>query len=59
MKNFFKSSNKNNNCFPMFMETKRMSPGSTNEWYIEVYGLECSAKFSTNDPNEHEKNSVK
>ena len=39
------------NKFPMFMETKRMSPGSTNEWYIEVYGLECSAKFTTNEPN--------
>ena len=40
-----------NRIFPMFMETKRMSPGSTDEWYIEIYGLECSAKFSTNDPN--------
>ena len=37
--------------FPMFLETKRMSPGSTNEWYIEVKGLDCSAKFNTNDPN--------
>lgn len=42
---------KNNNQFPMFLETKRMSPGSTNEWFIEIYGLECSAKFSSNDPN--------
>ena len=40
-----------NRIFPMFMETKRMPPGSTDEWYIEIYGLECSAKFSTNDPN--------
>ncbi len=39
------------NTFPMFLETKRMSPGSTNEWFIEVYGLECSAKFSSSDPN--------
>ena len=38
-------------CFPMFLETKRMSPGSTDEWFLEVYGLECSAKFNTNDPN--------
>lgn len=37
--------------FPMYLETKRMSPGSTNEWFIEVYGLDCSAKFSTTDPN--------
>ena len=42
---------KNNNQFPMFLETKRMSPGSTNEWFIEIYGLECSAKFSSNDTN--------
>jgi len=37
--------------FPMILETKRMSPGSTNEWYITVHGLSCSAKFTTNDPN--------
>lgn len=37
--------------FPMYIETKRMSPGSTNEWSIEVLGLENSARFSTNDPN--------
>lgn len=37
--------------FPMFMETKRMSPGSTDEWYIEVHGLECSARFTSNEPN--------
>ena len=42
---------KHGNNFPMFLETKRMSPGSTNEWFIEVYGLECSGKFSSNDPN--------
>jgi len=37
--------------FPMILETKRMSPGSTNEWFIEVYGLEKSARFNTCDPN--------
>ncbi|MFA7636791.1 MAG: Gfo/Idh/MocA family oxidoreductase [Monoglobales bacterium] len=37
--------------FPMYLETKRMSPGSTNEWFFEIYGLDCSAKFSTTDPN--------
>ncbi len=37
--------------FPMVLETKRMSPGSTNEWKLEVFGLMASAKFSTNDPN--------
>ena len=28
-----------------------MSPGSTDEWFIEIYGLDFSAKFSSNDPN--------
>ena len=37
--------------FPMRLETKRMSPGSTDEWFIEVDGLLESARFSTNDPN--------
>lgn len=39
------------NSFPMFLETKRMEPGATNDWYIEIKGLSASAKFSTNDPN--------
>lgn len=41
----------NGDEFPMYLETKRMSPGSTNEWFLEVYGLEGSAKFNSNDPN--------
>ena len=36
--------------FPMYLETKRMAPGMTNTWFIEVDGLEASAKFSTRDP---------
>jgi len=39
------------NDVPMILETKRMAPGCTNDWFIEVYGTENSAKFSTNDPN--------
>lgn len=39
------------NEFPLFMETKRMKPTATNEWFIKVEGLERSAKFSTDDPN--------
>lgn len=39
------------NEFPMYFEMKRMKPGATNEWYIRVDGLNCSAKFSTDDPN--------
>lgn len=42
---------KKGNEFPIFFETKRMAPGCTDEWYIEVYGLETSAKFNSNDPN--------
>ena len=37
--------------FPMTLETKRLDPGATNRWFIEVYGLEASAKFTTDDPN--------
>lgn len=36
--------------FPMTLETWRMAPGATNEWRLEVYGLDASARFSTNDP---------
>lgn len=36
--------------FPMHLETKRLCPGATNRWSIEVDGLDYSAKFSTDDP---------
>jgi predicted dehydrogenase len=36
--------------FTMVVETKRMAPGATNNWFIEVYGTEGSAMFSTHDP---------
>lgn len=42
---------KDGSIFPVTYEMKRISPGSTNEWYLEVYGLEASAKFNSNDPN--------
>lgn len=41
----------NGNTFPMTFEMKRMKPGATNDWYLEVHGLKCSAKFMTDDPN--------
>ena len=41
---------KDGGIFPMILETKRLAPGCTNEWKLEVYGLEASARFSTNDP---------
>ena len=36
--------------FSMSLETKRMAPGATNTWYIEVFGTLGSAKYSTHDP---------
>ena len=39
------------NKFPLTFEMKRMQPGATNDWYIEIYGMDMSLKFSTSDPN--------
>ena len=36
--------------FTMFFETNRMSAGATNNWSIEINGIQGSAKFSTRDP---------
>ena len=36
--------------FQLQLETKRMAPGATNTWFIEVYGTNGSAMFSTHDP---------
>lgn len=41
----------NGNAFPMYLETKRMDPGATDNWYFEIYGMDCSARFSSADPN--------
>lgn len=43
--------NREGDCFPLYLETKRMMPGATNEWYVEVYGIKGAAKYSTSDPN--------
>ena len=40
----------NGGYFPMYLETKRLCPGATNRWSIEVDGLDFSARFSTDDP---------
>jgi predicted dehydrogenase len=39
-----------NDPFSMTFETKRMMPGATNTWFLEVYGTEGSAKFTTHNP---------
>ena len=35
---------------PMRLEMKRMAPGETNSWYLEVIGTEGSAKYTTKEP---------
>lgn len=42
---------KDGNKFPITFEMKRMQPGATDDWYIEVYGMDMSVKFSSSDPN--------
>ncbi len=34
---------------PMLLEMKRLAPGETNSWYIEVLGTEGGVKYSTKD----------
>jgi predicted dehydrogenase len=36
--------------FPVQYETKRMAPGQTNTWFIEIYGTKGSARYSTHEP---------
>jgi predicted dehydrogenase len=35
---------------PMRIEVKRIAPGETNTWFIEVYGTEGCIKYSTKEP---------
>lgn len=35
--------------FPLEMEVARIAPGSPNDWYIEIYGSEASARYSLAD----------
>ena len=35
---------------PLRLETKRMAPGATNTWSLEVLGTEGGARFSTAEP---------
>lgn len=37
------------NQVPMLLEMKRLSPGETNTWYIEIFGTEGGVKYSTKD----------
>ena len=35
------------NAFPMRLEMKRLAPGETNTWFIEVLGTEGGMRYST------------
>ena len=35
---------------PMTLETKRIAPGETDTWYLEIDGMSGSARFSTKNP---------
>jgi len=37
--------------FPFHLRTHRIAPGERNNWYIEVYGTQASARFSLNRAN--------
>lgn len=45
------TTNEAGDVFPMQLEMKRMAPGCTNTVEYEIYGLNMSAKFTTDDPN--------
>lgn len=47
---FCDAQDRDGNAFPITFETKRMHPGSTNDLYLEVYGMDAAAKFTTGDP---------
>ncbi len=35
---------------PMTLEMKRLAPGETNTWYLEILGTDCGARYSTKEP---------
>lgn len=35
---------------PLRLETKRLAPGETNTWFLEILGTEGGVKFSTKEP---------
>ena len=38
------------NDVPIRFEMKRLAPGETNTWFIEIFGTEGGVKFSTKEP---------
>lgn len=45
------TTNDSGDVFPMQLEMKRMAPGCTNTVEYEIYGLNMSARFTSDDPN--------
>lgn len=45
------TTNEQGDEFPMRLEMKRMAPGCTNTVEYEIYGVNMSAKFTSDDPN--------
>ncbi len=37
--------------FPLHLKTHRISPGERNNWYIEIYGTQASARYSLSQAN--------
>jgi predicted dehydrogenase len=35
---------------PVRFETKRLAPGETNTWFLEIYGTDGGVKYSTKEP---------
>jgi len=38
--------------FPMTLSTKRIAPGHSNTWFLNIYGTDFSVKFSTKNPKQ-------
>lgn len=38
--------------FPMVLSTKRIAPGNANTWFLNVYGTDFSARYSTQNPKQ-------
>ncbi len=38
--------------FPMVLSMKRIAPGHADTWFINIYGTDLSAEFSTKNPKE-------
>lgn len=38
-------------AFPMTLETKRIEPGATDQWYLKINGTKASVYFTSEDPD--------